>query len=359
MNPFFYPYMRRAVFLLALPTLLIPGRTRAQAPTPAPTVAAAGPSLSYPITLTDGVRSVVRTRRELGIRVGSDGKLTADVGAMKGVLARLAPRFLQEAVNAKPSVYRGAVRIVPGAYARALNVPITAQRLADAVAKDPATKAFTVSFSKKPPLLTAERLKSINGVLGTMRTTTSANAKRNNNIKVAAESIDGTLLSPGEVFSLNKTVGKRTQARGYLTATVFVDAEKVPGIGGGVSQVTGTLFNAAALAGLAIQEVNPHSRPVAYLPIGRDATVAYGSKDLKFANNTKAPVYIAYTFDGSRLHATLFGAKTTGRTVTLRPAVQRLGAGRVNAALYRIVKQNGKVTAKQRLFRHQYRWTPE
>ena len=82
-----------------------------------------------------------------------------------------------------------------------------------------------------------------------METTTSANAKRNNNIQIAAESIDGTLLSPGEVFSLNQTVGKRTQARGFRTAPVFVNAEKVPGVGGGVSQITGTLFNAAALAG--------------------------------------------------------------------------------------------------------------
>jgi vancomycin resistance protein YoaR len=192
-----------------------------------------------------------------------------------------------------------------------------------------------------------------------METTTSANAKRNINIKIAAEAIDGTLLSPGEVFSLNDVVGKRTQARGYRTATVFVNAEKVPGVGGGVSQITGTLFNAAALAGLSIKEVNPHSRPVAYLPVGRDATVAYGDLDLKFANNTKAPVYIAYSFDNPRLRATIFGAKTAGRKVSLRPVVQRLGPGKVNAQLYRVIKQSGKVTAKERLLNHQYRWKPE
>jgi vancomycin resistance protein YoaR len=161
------------------------------------------------------------------------------------------------------------------------------------------------------------------------------------------------------VFSLNETVGKRTQARGYRTATVFVDAEKVPGIGGGVSQITGTLFNAAARAGLPIKEVNPHSRPVAYLPIGLDATVAYGVSDLKFANNTKAPVYIAYSFDNRRLRATIYGAKVAGRRVSLRPAVQKLGPGKINAQLYRVIKDNGKVVAKERLFTHQYRWDPK
>jgi vancomycin resistance protein YoaR len=331
----------------------------AQSKKPVASKQASAPSLNYRITLTDGKSRVVRTRRELGISVGEGRALAADLGTLKGVLERIAPKFKQDAVDAKPFVYKGAVRIDSGTYARSLDIPTTAEKLRRAIASNPGTKTFRVSLNKKPPVLTASRLKGITGVLGSMETGTSANAKRNRNIRIAAQSIDGTLLSPGEVFSLNEVVGKRTQARGYRTATVFVDAEKVPGIGGGVSQITGTLFNAAALAGLSIKEVNPHSRPVAYLPVGRDATVVYGASDLRFANNTKAPVYIAYNFNRQRLQATIYGAKVSGRRVSLRPVVQNLGPGKVNAQLYRVVKQNGKVVAKERLFTHQYRWDPK
>ena len=172
-------------------------------------------------------------------------------------------------------------------------------------------------------------------------------------------SIDGTLLKPGATFSLNNAVGQRTAARGFQIAHVFVDAKIVDGVGGGISQVTGTLFNAAALAGLKIREVNPHSRPVAYLPLGRDATVAYGDKDLKFTNNTAAPVYIVYTFAHRRLTATLWGKAVAGRTISLRPEVQHLGPGKINAQLYRVIKEQGRVVAKERLLTHAYRWDPK
>jgi vancomycin resistance protein YoaR len=318
--------------------------------------------LDVSLYLTDGLRTVVRTRRELGFqlasRPGQPITFAVDRGALKAALRRIAPRFRQAAVNARPYVYRGTLKIDPGSYSRALNVPATAERLAAVVALNPATVRFRVSLDKKPPVLTAVRLKGITGVLGSYSTTARRNPKREKNIRLAVNSIDGTLLSPGETFSLKQTIGKLTQASGYRTAPVFIQAETVPGIGGGVSQVTGTLFNAAALAGLKIVEVHPHSRPVSYIPVGRDATFSYGAKNLKFTNQTRAPVYIAYSFHGRRLRATFYGRKKPGQKVTLRPRVQRLGLGRINAQLFRVVRQNGKVVAKERLLRHAYRWNP-
>lgn len=318
--------------------------------------------LDVPIRLTDGVRTVVRTRRELGFslasRPGQPVAFAVDKGALKAALRRIAPRFRQPAANARPYVYQGTLKISPGSYSRVLNVPTTAERLAAAVSRSAATVRFVVTLDKKPPVLTADRLKGITGVIGSYSTTASPNARRNKNIRLAVNSIDGALLSPGETFSLRETLGKLTQSSGYRTAPVFVDAETVPGIGGGVSQVTGTLFNAAALAALKIVEVNPHSRPVSYIPVGRDATFAYGAKDLKFTNQTGAPVYIAYSFHGRRLRATFFGRKQPGQKVVLRPRVQRLGPGKLNAQLYRVVRQNGRVVAKERLFTHHYRWDP-
>ena len=97
--------------------------------------------------------------------------------------------------------------------------------------------------------------------------------------------------------------------------------------------MTGTLFNAAALAGLAIDEVHPHSRPVAYLPPGRDATLAWQAKDLRFKNNTGAPVFIGYHLRGNVLRATFYGRKAAGRKVTLAARTQQLGPGHLQAQL--------------------------
>jgi len=188
---------------------------------------------------------VTRTRRELGVRLdlpqmartAKNGRapalLIVDKAAMKNALDRLAPTFAQSPRDAKPLVYRGQIKVDKGAFGRALNVPTTAEKLAAAIAKKPATRRFNVSVTKKPPVLTAARLKGINSVLATFSTVTSNNAKRNHNIALAAQRIDGSLLSPGETFSLNKTVGERTQATGFLTAHVLEDGEIVDGIGGG------------------------------------------------------------------------------------------------------------------------------
>lgn len=333
--------------------------TNAQTP---PVVPAPPDKLNVPIRLTDGKTTITRTRRELGFQlVASDGPVafTADLATLKAALTRIAPNFHFAGSDARPEVHNGIVSIRPGAFSRQLNIPTTAQRLYDAVRQNPATTKWTVSLDKKPPVVTAERLAGITGVISRMVTHTTDNPSRNTNIEIAASAIDGTVLSPGEVFSLNQIVGERTKARGYKEANVFVNAEVVPGVGGGVSQITGTLFNAAALAGLPIKEVHPHSRPVQYLPLGRDATVAYGDKDLKFVNNTGAPIFISYQFQNNVLTATLYGAKVDGRKVTLTPRIRELGPGRINAELYRTVRDQGKVVAKERVFTHAYRWKPD
>ncbi len=377
---------RFTLFSLAVSTVVIPLRyalAQGETPTkpvpspqtsatPKPAVAAtprpAAPKkvadtqkrLATLIKFTDGVSSVTRTRKELGISLVSDVpvRFAVDKVRLKDALSVVAKTFRTEAVDARPVISGGKFAIKPGQSARALNVPTTAERFADAVTKNPGTVSFAVSLDKKPPVLTAERLKGITGKLSSFSSVASDTAGRDVNIGIAVGDVNGTLLSPGETFSLNQAVGKRTKARGYKEAHVFVDAKIVDGVGGGVSQVTGTLFNAAALAGLTILEVNPHSRPVAYLPLGRDATVAYGSKDLRFKNDTDTPVYIVYTFRKQKLTATLWGKPVAGRKIALRPRVQRLGAGKINAQLYRVIKDSGKLVVKQKLLSHAYRWKP-
>jgi vancomycin resistance protein YoaR len=319
--------------------------------------------LAAKVRLTDGHTAITRTRRELGFSLVSDKapvRFHADLASLKAALTRIAPDFHRPAAEPRPFDYKGAVMVKPGSDAQELNVPTTAAKIVHVIETDPGMMRFDVVVEKHGPKFDAARFKGIDGVLASFSTRTNANPKRNHNVALAASSIDGTLLSPGEVFSLNDTVGKRTHATGFLTAPVFVNAELVPGIGGGVSQITGTLFNAVARAGLKILEVHPHSRPVAYLPLGYDATVAFGEEDLKFKNSTAAPVFIEYRFTPKTRHltATIFGKKSPGRTVQLRADVRNLAPGKVDADLYRITREGGAVVSKERLFHHHYRWDP-
>lgn len=148
------------------------------------------------------------------------------------------------------------------------------------------------SLAPDPPLAAVlgwERLH----VLAEMSTSFDpAQTGRAANIARAAAQIDGIIVPPGAQFSLNAATGERNAEAGYQNAPVIIDGELVPGIGGGVSQLASTVFNAALLAGLVITEYHNHSLPVPYLPPGRDATVWFGALDLRFANPFPYPVVV-------------------------------------------------------------------
>ncbi|MFP3440966.1 VanW family protein, partial [Pantoea sp. SIMBA_133] len=111
------------------------------------------------------------------------------------------------------------------------------------------------------------------------------NLERTSNIELAAEAINNTVVFPGETFSFNQTVGKRTKERGYLPAPIIVKGELSEGIGGGICQVSSTLFNAVDQAGVQIIERYSHSRSVPYVKPGRDATVSWYGPDFSFRNH--------------------------------------------------------------------------
>lgn len=119
-----------------------------------------------------------------------------------------------------------------------------------------------------------------------------SNKKRTNNIHLAAEAINNYVVFPGDTFSFNRVVGKRTTAKGYEKAKVIVRGEYAEDIGGGICQVSSTLFNAVDSAGLKIVQRFSHSRHVPYIPPGRDATVSWYGPDFEFKNNYNQPIII-------------------------------------------------------------------
>lgn len=127
----------------------------------------------------------------------------------------------------------------------------------------------------------------------------SGNKERTHNIALAAEAINNHVVFPGETFSFNKVVGKRTASKGYRPAPIIVRGELAEGIGGGICQVSSTLFNAADRSGLKIIERYSHSKKVPYVPPGRDATVSWYGPDFTFKNKYNQPILIrAKTYHG-------------------------------------------------------------
>lgn len=147
----------------------------------------------------------------------------------------------------------------------------------------------------------------------------AADADRTHNIKIATSSVSNILVKPGEVFSLNKSMGPRLAKFGYKEANVIINNELVPGIGGGVCQVSSTLYNAALLSNLKIIERKSHSLPSSYIALGRDATISENYIDLKFENNTKYPIYIYGEVKGSWVKFSIYGRnENPERTVKIK-----------------------------------------
>ena len=139
-------------------------------------------------------------------------------------------------------------------------------------------------------------------LLGSFSTKFNAGEKdRTNNLKQAIAAIDGMIIESGGIFSFNDIVGPRTPERNYLKAIVYQDGKKVEDYGGGVCQVSSTIYNAARAAGMTIVERHPHGLPVTYVGAGDDATVYYGVLDFRFRNDSENSIVVNCRIDGNKL----------------------------------------------------------
>lgn len=206
----------------------------------------------------------------------------------------------------------------------------------------------------------------------------SSSASRAENVRLSASRVNGYVLMPGDVFSYDSAIGRRTAANGYREAGVYVGNKQETGIGGGICQTSSTLYSAALYANLEIVTRTSHSLPVSYVPAGMDATIAEGYIDLKIRNNTEYPVKLVAVVNGRNLTCKVLGVKTEGQTVeivntrtgTLSPKTVRTfnsdipvgykkviakGAGGYTVASKRIVKMNGEVVKTEKLTNSVYK----
>lgn len=153
---------------------------------------------------------------------------------------------------------------------------------------------------------------------------TNSSPDRKHNIKNALTKLNKTTVLPNEVFSFNNTVGRRTEENGYRQAKIIVNNEYVDGLGGGVCQVSSTLYNSALLAGLEIIEANKHSKQISYVPYGFDAMVNYGNSDLKFKNNTNETLTIITNYSSTNIKIRIFGENMDNTYYTLNNEISNI-----------------------------------
>ena len=169
--------------------------------------------------------------------------------------------------------------------------------------------SITLVLNEVRPEHTVEDIRGDYGLIASARTNaTSSSSARLSNLRVALSSINGVSVKSGETFSFNGTVGQRTIERGYQPAAAYAAGEIIEEVGGGICQVSTTLFNAAVKSGLEITERHNHSMPVGYVDKGKDATVDWKRLDFKFTNNTDSDIFInAYLNSEKRVIVGIYG----------------------------------------------------
>ena len=245
------------------------------------------------------------------------------------------------AIHRLPSVT--GVTLDAAALANTLTPELTALRLPRRAVLTPAIKA---------PAIATDDLAAVDTVLGVYTTYYDPNSNRGKNIERAAIALDHVLIKKGAAFSFNAIVGNRVADAGYLTAPVIVDGKIEQDIGGGVCQVSSTLYNAILLADLTPTQRTAHFYPSSYVPAGLDATVADGQIDFCFANQLPHNVYLLTSAESGTLTICVLGA---GSDV---PADIRLETAVIGpnptVESYRIYERNGEETGREFLHTDEY-----
>jgi vancomycin resistance protein YoaR len=278
-------------------------------------------ALSAPVHLELGQTLLLLPPVELAplLRLPSGGETTLRLGgpAARRWLVRFGRRVEQPARDASFAVHGDTVSVVPGRAGRSLDTVGTARAILAAALRRTDRVAHVAVETTAPKLSTqaAERM-GISGVVGSYTTEYGGIPNRIHNVQLVSHLVDDKLIAPGTTFSFNRATGARTAAKGFLEAPVIINGEVTTGLGGGVCQVSTTVFNAAFEAGLPITARTNHALYISHYPQGRDATVDYPDVDLEFRNDTGHWLLLR-TFVGSySLTVTLYGTPTGRKVVS-------------------------------------------
>lgn len=306
---------------------------------------------------------------------------------IKKYLSDNADKVNQEAVDGGLVRENGSFKITGGDEGIAVNVTKSAKTIADYITNDWDTKEASIALSADvvQPRGSKEQLSKVKDVLGTFSTDySSSSSGRAMNVSNGCSRINGALLYPGDVFSVYEAVSPFDAEHGYALAGSYENGTVVETYGGGICQVSTTLYNAVIRAELKINERYAHSMIVNYVKPSMDAAIAGTVKDLKFENNTEAPIYIEGVTGGGVITFTIYGEETRSpkREVIFEseivsennPPVQIQGSSSYNvgyvsvqqsahvgkvARLWKIVKEDGVEKSREEFNNSNYRASPK
>jgi vancomycin resistance protein YoaR len=274
----------------------------------------ARPAASGPLRVVVGDRRVTvprdRLASVLSVRTTSGTpRLVVDGRRLERVLLAVDRKVERSARNARLDVDGARPVVVPSRTGQRVDPTALAAAVLPALTRRDRTATLRPTVVQ-PATTTADiRRLGVKEVVSTFTTRFPYNPPRTQNIRIAARTLDGTLVRPGELFSLNAALGRRTAAKGYQKAPVINGGRLEHDYGGGVSQVSTTLFNAVFFAGLDTVEHKPHSFYISRYPEGREATVSYPTVDQKFRNDSGHGILVKTRVTGSEITVTFWGTK--------------------------------------------------
>lgn len=296
-------------------------------------------------------------------------------------------KYDKKAQNASLTRENGAFNFVAGTEGLELNVDSAVRTISDYLENSwtsDNTEVLNLETQVTEPEGSAEELANIKDLLGSFTTSFSTSgSNRCKNVSSGASHINGTVLYPGEEFSAYETVSPFTEANGYAMAGSYLNGEVVDSMGGGICQVSTTLYNAVLRAELNVTERSPHSMTVHYVDLSEDAAIAGTYKDFKFVNSTEYPIYIeGYTTSDKKITFNIYGKETRDKNRTISfesqivsetpattilqedagqgigyKAVSSKGSSSYVAELYKIVKVNGVETDRIKVNKSTYKGT--
>ncbi len=305
-------------------------------------------------------KAKIFTLKALGKKVSLPLHYTIDEEALKNELVKIASEVDVKEQDARLVINEDQISVIDEVNGKKINIEKTLNAVKESIkyAKhDDISLVAETAVAK----VTREKLSPVNTLLGEYTTTFNAGVYgRSENIRLAVKSINDVLLDPQETLSFNDSTGMRNPKNGYKSAPVIVNGEIEQGLGGGVCQVSSTLFNAGALSGLKIVERSNHSIPSSYVALGRDAVVDYGNLDLKMQNNFQNPVYVVASVVGNKINIKVYGNRSDKadevklfavvngsiprKTKTVKSGKATNGRDGIKATTYRVTVKNGNET---------------
>ncbi len=275
----------------------------------------ATPAMSGPVTIVIGDKTAVVTPEQyagaLSMVPDATGALApvVDAEALRGVVVSATSGFVVPAQNASIVLEGGAPVVRPSVAGVAVDTTPAADLLVKAMTAP--DRRMALSLVPAAPALTTEAAQAlgVKELVATFDSTFPNNPDRTVNLTTAANTINGTLIKPGEVFSLNGILGERTAAKGYREAGMILNGRLVKATGGGVSQISTVIYNLAWFSGVALTEHQAHSFYISRYPAGREATVNWPTIDNKWTNTTPYGMLVQMWVSGSQVHGRMWSTK--------------------------------------------------